>query len=574
MIRSLRMLMFLVVATAAILPASPALARPTKVALTRITGDTAGLSRTVAGALLEGELEVVAGKQVSRAIDRLGLTRALVEGELARLANELEVDAVVKGAFDRRGHRLRFTIFAGGKQGKPFTVKVGNADSDRFRQAVRTTLETKIALALPKHHARPSESDAVADDDPPGKRQAKQAEVAEDDAAGTRKTKSADEAAEDDAAGKRKTKQADVADAADAPARPGKAAQAADAAGAPTRPGKAAQAADAADASAQPGKAAPASAANAPAQPGKPAPASNGAAPAAAGPRVAARDDDPASSVYARVEPAAPAKPAAPAPAHTANLAALRVDLGGSMAGRSLTFDTRAFDGAPRSYQNAPSPGARVGGELYPVALFAPTSWLAGLGVAADYDKTLSLTLRASNELTVPLAVAEQHYAFGVRYRLAFGHQPTSPTLTLGAGYGARRFVVDRSGLQSQGSFDLPDVDYQMFDPGVAFRLPLGGHVAVTLAGQGLIVTSAGPIARTDQYGSARVLGGTASVGVELLISQRLLLRVAAEATQLDLSFTGNGMLATNRDGDPSTVDVRGATDRYYGGVATAAVTY
>jgi hypothetical protein len=219
-------------------------------------------------------------------------------------------------------------------------------------------------------------------------------------------------------------------------------------------------------------------------------------------------------------------------------------------------------------------PGARVGGEIYPVALIAPTSWLAGLGVAADYDRTLSLTLRASNEMTVPLAIAEQHYSFGVRYRLAFGHQPTSPTLTFGAGYGARRFAVDRSGLQSPGSLDLPDVDYRMFDPGAAFRLPLGGHVAVTLAGQGLLVTSAGPIQRADQYGAARVLGATASAGVELLVNERLVLRVAAEATQLSLAFSGNGMLATNRDGDPSTVDVRGATDRYYGGVVTAAAAY
>jgi hypothetical protein len=64
------------------------------------------------------------------------------------------------------------------------------------------------------------------------------------------------------------------------------------------------------------------------------------------------------------------------------------------------------------------------------------------------------------------------------------------------------------------------------------------------------------------------------SAGVELVINERLLIRLAAEATQLNLSFAGNGMLATSRDGDPSTVDVRGAIDRYYGGVATAAVTY
>jgi hypothetical protein len=518
MTRSLRLLMFVGVAAAATAGAlvSPAFARPTKVALTQIAGDTTGLGQTVAGALQEGELEVVAGTQVTRAIDRLGLTGALGERDLAKLADELEVDAVVKGAFDRRGHRLRFTVFAGGKQGKPFTVRVGNADSYKFRQAVRSTVEAKLAQAVPKRHTRPGEPDGAADEDLAGKRKGKKAEVAEDDAAG-----------------KPRARKADVADATE-----------------PTR------------------RKAPAAAADPPARPGQATSASDGDAPAAARPRVAARDnDDPAPSVHAPAEHAAPAE-------HTPNLAALRVDLGGSMAGRNLQFDTRAFDGAPRSYQNAPSPGARVGGELYPVALFAPTSWLAGLGVAADYDRTLSLTLRTTNEMTVPLVVAEHHYSFGVRYRLAFGHQPTSPTLTLGAGYGARQFVVDRSGLQSPSSLDLPDVDYRMFDPGVAFRLPLGGHVAVTLAGQGLIVTSAGAIQRTDQYGAARVLGGTASVGVELVISERLLIRIAAEATQLNLSFTGTGMLATGRDGDPSTVDVHGATDRYYGGVATAAVTY
>src|SRR4051812_44923835 len=119
MTRTLRLLMFLglaAAATVAVVPVAPAFARPTKVALTQITGDTTGLGKTVAGALAEGELEVVAGKQVTRAIDRLGLTDALGERDLAKLADELEVDAVVKGALDRRGHRLRFTVFAGGKQ--------------------------------------------------------------------------------------------------------------------------------------------------------------------------------------------------------------------------------------------------------------------------------------------------------------------------------------------------------------------------------------------------------------------------------------------------------------------------
>jgi len=570
MTRSLRLLTFMVVAAAAALPAGAALARPTRVALCRIAGDTSGLDQAVAGALEEGELEVVAGKQVARAMDRLGLASPLGDRELTKLADELEVDAVVKGAFDRRGHRLRFTIFAGGKQGKPFSMLVGNAGSDKFRQLVRSTVEGKLAQAVTKR--RSHESDEVADDEPPARHKAKHADktaeaAADDEPPAKHKARPADKteaAADDEPPAKHKARPADKAEAAadDEPPAKHKA-----------RPADKAEAA-ADDEPPAKHKARPADKAEAAAAAAEPAarPAAKGDdAPAPAGPRVATRDDDaPAASVHARVE----LDRAGPGPARTANLAALRVDLGGSMAGRSLKFDTRSFNGAPRPYSNKPVPGVRVAGEIYPGALIAPDRWFAGFGVAADYDRTMALTLRASNETTVPLAITDQHYEFGARYRLAFGHSATSPTLTAGVGYAARRFAVNRSGLQSTSSIDLPDVDYRMFDPGLAFRMPLGGHVAVTVAGEALLVTAIGAMQHADQYGATHVLGGSASAGVEVLVNQRLLIRLAAEATQLSLSFVGHGMLVNSRDGDPSTVDVRGATDRYYGGVATAVVTY
>jgi hypothetical protein len=599
MTRSLRLLMFIGVAAAAVLPAGSALARPTRVALCRITGDTTGLDKAVSGALEEGELEVVAGKQVARAMDRLGLASPLGDRELAKLADELEVDAVVKGAFDRRGHRLKFTIFAGGKQGKPFTLTVGNADSDKFRQLVRSTVEGKLAQAVQKR--RSHESDEVADDDPPAKRSKarmgekaeKADEAADDDPPAKHKAKKGEKAekaevADEDPPAKRKAKKADKADKADAvaeddppakrKARKGDKAEKAEKtdevaddppAKRKARKGDKADKADDVAAAAEPAKPRPKAAeADAAAPEAKPA-AKDDDAPAPAGPRVATRDDDdPTPSVHARAELAGPATE------HTANLAALRAEIGGSMAGRKLTFRTRSFAAAPKSYSNMPVLGARAAGELYPGALFAPHSWLAGFGVAGDYDRTMSLTLRASNETSVPLAIAEQHYEFGVRYRLAFGHTTTSPTLTVGVGYSARRFAVDRSHLQSTSSLDLPDVDYRMFDPGLAFRMPLGNHVAVTLGGDTVLVTSIGPMQHADQYGATHVIGGDASLGVEVLVTQRVLIRLAAEATQMSLSFVGKGMLATTLDGNPSTVDVRGATDRYYGGVATAVVTY
>src|SRR5262245_31645428 len=125
--RSLR-LPSLAVLTALLLVVSargaPAFARPARVAPVKIDGDTTGLGKAVVAALDDSEIELVAGTPVSRAIERLGLGARLADRDVARLAGELEVDAVIKGAFERGAHRLRFTIFATGKKGKPFTVAV------------------------------------------------------------------------------------------------------------------------------------------------------------------------------------------------------------------------------------------------------------------------------------------------------------------------------------------------------------------------------------------------------------------------------------------------------------------
>jgi hypothetical protein len=80
------------------------------------------------------------------------------------------------------------------------------------------------------------------------------------------------------------------------------------------------------------------------------------------------------------------------------------------------------------------------------------------------------------------------------------------------------------------------------------------------LLGDGVFAAGGGT---TGVDGAASVLGGSASAGIELAIGWRIAVR---EATQLQLKFTGNGQLSGSRDGDSSSVDVRGANDRYYGG--------
>ena len=485
---------------------APAVAEVARIALTRVPDDHAGVGAAIKAALDDSAFDVVSGKRIDRMIAQLGLDgRLTAERDLGKLASELEVDAIVKAAFEHRAHRVRFRIFAKGKQGKPFVVAVrGAPESKQFRALVRDTLIEKLNAVLP----------AAARDDG-GER----AEKGEQDEKPERadKRKRAERTAD---------AEADNRDEADQPARHRKPEVADDTAPAP------------ADTTAD--------------QPAR-----------------ADHNDDDTADLHAVARPPS----FADADRH-ANTDAVRIDVGASFTSRTLRFRSTALAMPPVPYKNAPVPGGRIAGELYPFAFGDPHTWLAGLGVAGDFDQVASLTLRASAEPTVGLKATERRYAVGVRYRIAFGASATSPTVTLGVGYGASSFTVARGALMNPGSLDLPDVDYQHVDPGVALRVPLGSRVALTAEARALLVRDAGALERPTAYGTTKITAGTATAGIEVILGARLALRVAAEATQLDLTFAGNGTLSNGRDGNPATIDVRGATDRYLGGAATLAVLY
>jgi hypothetical protein len=473
-----RSLLFGVVMIGLVTAAAPAAADGPRVALTRMPDDDTGLGPEIKAALDDSELEVVSAKKVDRAIDQLGLdARLATDRDLNQLASELEVDAIVKAAFEHRAHRVRFRIFAQGKQGKPFTIAVrGKPDSKQFHTLVRDTLVAKLTAALPA---------AEPDDTKPDEPAASEAKPARTHAAVKHKAAARDAADEPEAAATTETTEAAT------------------------------------------------------------------------------------TEVHAVALP-----PSLDDTGRHANTDAVRVDVGTSFTARTLQFRTKALPTPPMPYKNAPVPGGRVAGELYPFAFTDPHGWLAGLGVAGDFDQVAALTLRASAEPMVGLQATERHYSVGVRYRIAFGDSPTSPTVTLGAGYGARTFTVRRGALMSPGSLDLPDVNYKLFDPGVAARVPLGPWLALTAEARVLLVHDAGAVERPDAYGTTKITAGSASAGFELLLGARFAVRVVGEATQLSLKFAGNGALSNSRDGNPATIDVRGATDRYLGGSATVAVLY
>jgi hypothetical protein len=470
----------LVLAAGFLLSSQAAWGKP-KVALTPIEGDATGDVHDAVVEALEGnELSLIAGREVTRAIDKLGDLADLTEKDFRKLANELAADAIVLGKLDKVGtaRTLKFRLFIHKKMAKGFTVSFKDPKSEKFRAALHDKMVDKLG--------------ALVAQDEPEPRPVKKRLAEEED---TRPRASDDDE---------------------------------------LRP-------------------------RAPA---------DDEAPRRAKKKVAAADDI-ENGVTTRVDPSRPA-----------NRAAIRVDAGLSVLRRSFEFSSSAFPEAPRNVDLAPVPGIRFETELYPLAFSSPRSAAAGLGLYAEYDRTLSLNLTTQNSTTTfTLPVKQSHYSIGARYRFAFGRTETSPTLTLGVGYGRRLFSPDRSSvtdpaLRAATLRDTPQTNYAIIDPGLMFRIPVTRMVALSLGARGLIVTDAGSIQNGDSYGRAKIYGGEGLAALDVVLSRRFALRFSGEFAQIGVAFDGVGTLANSLDGNPMTADVGGLSDRSIGGAATFAVMY
>jgi hypothetical protein len=565
-----RPLVLLVYAALTLLPQAAA-AKP-KVALTQIENDASGDVREAVVEALEGkELSLIGGKEVNRAVDKLGDLADLTEKDLKKLATELEADAIVIGKLDKVGgsKTLKFRLFVHKKLAKGFTVSFKDARSEKFRTLLHDKMIDKLGLA--------AGGDGDSDEDKPARK--KKAEDDEDPLASktdkkARKTGKKAKAEDEEEARPRKTKAGAKAEAeaeADEDARASKKAKA----GAEDEDARAKKPhAEDEDARAkkphgEDEEARPAPPAEDDARPAKRASADDEDAPRKPKKKVATSEDgeELEGGVAVTAEPA-----------HAANRVAVRVDLGVSVLQRSLKFNTN-IAGKPKNVSMSPVPGARLEAEIYPLAFSNPRSAAAGLGLAAEYDKTLKLNLSTNSMPGVAVPVKQSHYSIGVRYRLAFGKTETSPTLTLGVGYGKRLFSTDRSKLtdptaQADIMRDTPETEYTVIDPGLSFRIPLTRMVAFSLGGRGMLITKAGPIQTGSSYGRAKVYGAEGLAAVDVVLGRRFALRFAGEFVQVGFQFTGVGALSNGLDGDTKTKDVGGLADRSIGGSATLAVLY
>ena len=89
-----------------------------------------------------------------------------------------------------------------------------------------------------------------------------------------------------------------------------------------------------------------------------------------------------------------------------------------------------------------------------------------------------------------------------------------------------------------------------------------------------MLVTDTGPIQSAMQYGSATVLGFEGSFGGDYAITKNIFARATFRIETIGLSFQGKGNMTNMRDGDPTSIDVGGARDTYFGGTATVGYLY
>jgi hypothetical protein len=501
-----------------------AVARPKpRIAVAPLTGDPGDqVAEAVVDALAGKDFVVVGPKEVGHEMKKLGLSDELDARDTRKLTTRLDVVALVGGKVIKAGKKrsLHLEVHRRGKPGSGFTIEFKSTASDSFRRGVHEEVVKKLDGV----------AEDSADDDQPKKLAARSAD--DDD----RKRKPADD---DDTARRPRKSLADDDDTARRPRKPPDDDD--DTARRPRKPP------DDDDDTAKRTKKPPDDDDDTAKRPK----------------RVASTDDD---------EPAVrKRKGRKPAGEDAASQVFARVSAGGLVAQRRLTWDVRTgltqAQIPPRVITTAAA--ARVDGELYPFGLANPKSTLAGLGIAAAYDKTFGLSIKIPNQ-TVQAPIDQAHYAVGARYRFGVGE---ASAIALGVDYVRRHYIADRSGLMA-AILDAPDVDYTAIVPGIAARVPVSP--AITMFGEldGMLLLETGAIQKTASYGPATVYGLDVVGGVDIALARQIGLRIALEYSQINFSFNGKGTMTSNRDNDATTQDVMGATDRSIGVAATLGLMY
>lgn len=238
---------------------------------------------------------------------------------------------------------------------------------------------------------------------------------------------------------------------------------------------------------------------------------------------------------------------------------------GVSFIGRNLTFTAaEGLMDPPQSYEGGLVPGILVAAEVYPLAFGEPSrSFTHNIGISAMINKVVKIESRVSGMEEVALPTSQSRFGVGVVYRHNFGDDPSSPTVKASVRFNKRAFAIDTS--DSPVAIDVPDVSYTYLDPGLLLHFPIIDKLAAIAEARFLLITSTGEIQDQASYGTASMLGIDGALTLEYTLTDALAARAGARIASISYTFEGDGELSNNRDGDPMSVDVSGARDRYLG---------
>lgn len=247
--------------------------------------------------------------------------------------------------------------------------------------------------------------------------------------------------------------------------------------------------------------------------------------------------------------------------------------VGLSFNARRMKFTYQSdLENHPPPYNGVPVAGLVLDVAVYPLAFSHKNkSMLKNIGLTFMYDKVLLINSKSDPDgpggnAPVTLPTSQSRWAIGALFRY-----PVSKLLLVGGGieYGTQSFSIKPSMGVSPG---IPNTAYSAIAPNVFARLSFG-KLIVGLDAAYLKIGKAGQIENADQYGPASKNGFEGSFSVDYMLKKFLFARVAFKAELIGFTFNGTGAMATNRDMDPEK-DVFGASDRYFGGIATVGYLY
>ena len=215
-------------------------------------------------------------------------------------------------------------------------------------------------------------------------------------------------------------------------------------------------------------------------------------------------------------------------PRHLVTQTAIRGNVGAGFARRGLTYEASGGMRPPSVGTAAPSAYIEV--EAYPTAMESLEGIAAGIGVYGEFERAFALSIDVPGGGSAP--IVQQHYAIGVRYRLAFGQS----TVAAGIGYAARKYSADRSGLGEMQILDMPDVSYGAVAPNVVARFAVTPTIGVFAGGQFELLLKAGDI--TKDFGYAKTIAFEIGGGADIAFTPRYGMRIAAEMHQVGFKFS------------------------------------